>query len=232
MRVPSTVTSVVFVDDTLESRETMKLLQQKSLRFLMARVERSHLKPSDRPPVLFMEGNRVQGIEEIRKFLTEKRTRFEGHDEQASRTAKALQVIGEGTTMWTLNNRLRVQKIVYLLQHCGLRTNWKFDWYLRGPYSPDLTNSMYAVWKSRNVGEAVLDSNDELATRKVKDLLPRLTSAKALEAAASLLYIREEKEGMLSDSGLVAEIVRRKPFLTTQMVGNALTVMRELGIWN
>ena len=43
------------------------------------------------------------------------------------------------------DKRLVLQKTVYLLQAFGLNIGYRYTWYLRGPYSPDLTKVAYSV---------------------------------------------------------------------------------------
>jgi len=43
------------------------------------------------------------------------------------------------------NSRLILQKTVYLMQEFGLNIGYSFSWYLRGPYSPNLTRDTYGL---------------------------------------------------------------------------------------
>jgi len=43
------------------------------------------------------------------------------------------------------NDRLRLQKIVYLAREIGFDCGFAFDWYVRGPYSPSLTRMLYSA---------------------------------------------------------------------------------------
>ena len=42
-------------------------------------------------------------------------------------------------------NRLILQKAGYLLQQAGVSLGYHFSWYLRGPYSPDYTDDVFAL---------------------------------------------------------------------------------------
>ncbi len=46
------------------------------------------------------------------------------------------------------DSRLVLQKTVYLMQQFGLNIGYSFSWYLRGPYSPNLTRDAYELTKS------------------------------------------------------------------------------------
>lgn len=43
------------------------------------------------------------------------------------------------------DKRLILQKAIYLLQAFGLNIGYRYSWYLRGPYCPDLTKVAYSV---------------------------------------------------------------------------------------
>lgn len=45
----------------------------------------------------------------------------------------------------TLDDRKRVQKAIYLGQLTGADLGYRFGWYIRGPYSPDLTKDYYSL---------------------------------------------------------------------------------------
>jgi len=45
------------------------------------------------------------------------------------------------------NSRLILQKTVYLMREFGLNIGYSFSWYLRGPYSPNLTRDTYELAK-------------------------------------------------------------------------------------
>lgn len=45
----------------------------------------------------------------------------------------------------SFDNRLDIQKTIYLAQEMGLKLGLSYNWYIRGPYSPDLSNLIYDV---------------------------------------------------------------------------------------
>lgn len=55
-----------------------------------------------------------------------------------------LQDLGIPASIQCLNDRVAVQKGVYLAQRIGgVKLGYRFHWYLRGPYSPPLTRDYY-----------------------------------------------------------------------------------------
>ena len=47
--------------------------------------------------------------------------------------------------MEDFDERLRLQKIVYLLWAYGISLGYGFNWYVRGPYSPKLASDGYTI---------------------------------------------------------------------------------------
>lgn len=45
----------------------------------------------------------------------------------------------------TLNDRIRVQKAIYLAQAAGADLGYDYNWYAHGPYSPELANDYYKL---------------------------------------------------------------------------------------
>lgn len=48
-------------------------------------------------------------------------------------------------SMGTFDNRLKLQKIIYLLQASGVNLGFSYSLYLYGPYCPELTKMAYLV---------------------------------------------------------------------------------------
>jgi len=43
----------------------------------------------------------------------------------------------------SFDRRLALQKLVYLFQQAGVHLGYSYNWYLRGPYSPALTEEAF-----------------------------------------------------------------------------------------
>lgn len=110
-----------------------------------------------------------------------------------------LDVLGESSDISTVNDRLRVQKAVYLAQVMGINLGYHYSWYVKGPYSPGLTQDYYRV------SEAIAGGDESHANRTLNagllNLAPRIRAAIAkpediqeprewwLEALASLHFL-------------------------------------------
>lgn len=100
-------------------------------------------------------------------------------------------------SMTSFNERLVMQKKVYLLQQLGLNLGNSYGWYLRGPYSRDVANDGFSLQK---VQEQIVEV-EELTTdekrvplqfeRLLKESEERLGKDEAycLELLASLHFV-------------------------------------------
>ena len=103
-----------------------------------------------------------------------------------------------GFSMDTFNDRLRLQKFVYLLQAHGIYLGYDFSWYLRGPYCTSLTaaglmlEGFYEMLpesgadKSEGFANGVIRSRFNEFRRLVRG---RETDVNFLEAAASMHFL-------------------------------------------
>ncbi len=51
------------------------------------------------------------------------------------------------------SDRLCIQKKIYLVQITGLDLGYRYNWYLRGPYCPSLTENVFLLREEINNGE-------------------------------------------------------------------------------
>ena len=108
--------------------------------------------------------------------------------------------------METFEGRLRLQKTVYLLQSFGIDLGYYFTWYLRGPYSPELTRDGFKLVDEKKSMVDIPLKFRKSATRDKFDnfkkfLAYKKKNADMLEIAASICYRRnvegKEKENVL-----------------------------------
>lgn len=57
----------------------------------------------------------------------------------------AFDALGLKIKVQTFNDRLILQKMVYLLQASNIDFGFRFGWYLRGPYCPALANDAFSI---------------------------------------------------------------------------------------
>ena len=56
------------------------------------------------------------------------------------------QELGRKIDLSTLSSRKITQKITYFIQEFGLNLNYAFNWYIYGPYSPDLARESFEIY--------------------------------------------------------------------------------------
>jgi uncharacterized protein YwgA len=82
---------------------------------------------------------------------------------------------------------------VYILKFEGLNLGYDFSWYIRGPYSPELTRDGYFVSSHidsfRSNGQR---PEDELVIRKLRHAGDIIQDVDNAELLASYLYLKDE----------------------------------------
>jgi uncharacterized protein YwgA len=108
-------------------------------------------------------------------------------------------------------DRLIAQKIVYLLQLKGVKTEFNYDLYVRGPYSPDLTKELYDHRQEfENLKtDVVLSKKESKAIQEMKELFELKPGL--LEVAATYAFL--VKEG-LSAYEATKKVKKLKSFFT------------------
>jgi len=112
-----------------------------------------------------------------------------------------LDQLGVSHEIGSLEDRVRVQKAVYLGQLSGVDLGYRFSWYLRGPYSSKLTKDYYEVKDAITTGEVdykkmVLKPSISEKLSAVSPLLKKpetipLENEAWLELVASYHYLRK-----------------------------------------
>lgn len=100
----------------------------------------------------------------------------------------------------SFSNRLQIQKKIYLIQVAGTDLGYRFGWYIRGPYSPALTQDAYTLKDEIASGISEhqsfrLTPNAVKALEKAKEIWERpsdfaLGDDSWLELLASVHYLR------------------------------------------
>ena len=113
--------------------------------------------------------------------------------------SKVLEILEVGKPdMSEFDNRLKLQKVVYLLQSSGMSLGYGYNWYVKGPYSSPLAHDLFEIEKSSEIYEKnaeVKFENHEQIVHKLesfRDFLDNdINDIKYLEVLASIHYINE-----------------------------------------
>ena len=123
----------------------------------------------------------------------------------------------------SVEDKIRLQKYVYIMERLGLNLGYSFSGYLRGPYSPDLANDYYSragdVLNLRT--SYMLTDKEREVAEKMKDVVTLPTPV--LEALSFLLM-----KGWLCDDDAVVNVTFLKPHLRPYNVMRAMEVGRRV----
>jgi len=117
----------------------------------------------------------------------------------------------------SFEDRLILQKAVYLAQVAGVHLGYYYRWYLRGPYSPSLTRDEYAVVEelARDHDESdgwALDEHSKTRLQGLQGLVgqgERADLARKLELLASVHFLITRKQVVSNDDHQIVKTLRR-----------------------
>jgi uncharacterized protein YwgA len=214
---------ILLVDDSPDSMHATEILR--SSRTLPFLVMRSSPEAIPAPPALLTHNRVIKGSAAIAEYLQGMGKKLSDYTSQSLTTLAALTDLGVSPSLATFNDRLRIQKVIYLLQTFGLRTRWNFSWYLRGPYSSDLA---YAIFNTdlKSVSKPAYEDDIKGAIERLR-MYFRLEdmSAANLETAASILYVAQRRDPWTSQKELVEEVLKKKPMLNRVKVTKYVSVL-------
>lgn len=98
----------------------------------------------------------------------------------------------------SLANRVICQKIVYFASRLGITPHYDFSLYVKGPYSPELANDLYALepyFGEVKEAEFISEKTEE-KFKKLRAILESGNNARELEVAATLDFFRANSESM------------------------------------
>ncbi len=94
-------------------------------------------------------------------------------------------------SMNSFEGRLKFQKRVYLLKAIGFGLNYNFSWFIRGPYSPELTDDGFEIFMNQSkINERKLNEHEEKDLGEFM-LLTKGFDTNEIEALASLHFLKK-----------------------------------------
>lgn len=135
--------------------------------------------------------------------------------------SKVLDILGVGKPdMNDFSNRIKYQKIIYLLQASGVSLGYGFNWYIRGPYSSPLAHILFNIIENDTYENSkTLTFNDNARIVSSLDaftekLGENINDVDYLEVLASLHYINKSTfSGTGNFSDLKTKLFDVKPNL-------------------
>lgn len=117
----------------------------------------------------------------------------------------------------SFQDRLIMQKSVYLAQAAGVNLGYYYHWYLYGPYSPSLTRDEYAIAMdiSADMDESKgwkLDDKSSQRLKRIRGIFARLKGdklAKKLELLASVHFLIDRRQVSKVDTSRITNTLER-----------------------
>lgn len=133
------------------------------------------------------------------------------------------------------DNRLEMQKTIYLLQDMGVPVgSYGFRWYQYGPYSQSLQDDMFyesrRECQSLTISKEYAESIDQLRRLINENVHAEYTRSHWVECLASLHYLRDNVLSFgVTDDEVVLELEQRKPHLNNREINlSACKLVEEL----
>ena len=154
-----------------------------------------------------------------------------------SRLFASLRALGINPKMNTFAERKKVQKLTYLLDKVfDMNFKFSYNWYLHGPYSPEVTATLYDVIEGGQIVRSdpkVLLAEDLKKIDQLESFLgDDLDSNDKLELLVSLhflmQYARALKDPNITQKDVVAFLKTKKPYFTDEEILNAMDRLRKL----
>lgn len=137
-----------------------------------------------------------------------------------------------GVSKDAFDDRLLTQKKVFLLQELGVNLGYAYNWYVRGPYSPDLTAYVYnnldvlkeqdfSRYRISDDAQKQIDTVNAFANEKPDSL----SVSSWYELLASVLYIQKR----WNKDDAYDSLVKYKPQYTREHFDAAVNRLRLSG---
>lgn len=125
------------------------------------------------------------------------------------------------TSIGTPLKRVLLQRKVFLAQDLGLPLGYSFNWYIHGPYSPDLTTVVYQIIPEgfESIKRSTYKKKYSDIIKKVNDMGLDVTSdsidlktVQWYDLIATVAYFSEH------DDGIIKRIYQIKPQFSTKQI--------------
>ena len=141
----------------------------------------------------------------------------------------ALEEAGIPVRVGQVDERLLLQKGVYLLQEAGVHLGYRYRWYLRGPYSTGLANDVFFLASQtqsvkKELASWQLDGESKGRISAVKKLFSSKELGKLvkhLELVASVLYMIRVRQAGADAPAKISEMLKanNKPLEESDVAG-------------
>ena len=145
-----------------------------------------------------------------------------------------LRALGLAEELNSFTSRKRIQKIVYLLKQFGADLRFGYSWYVHGPYSPELTRTLFNpsaedIESKRKLTKVELQSVNALRNFLGEDFY----SVDSIELIVSLVYLikHAQDEGYNTKEKIIAYLGSQKPQFSEDQIEAAWRKIKKSKIW-
>lgn len=143
-----------------------------------------------------------------------------------------LKRLGIYDKMQTFDGRLKIQKIIYIMQHgFGLNIGYNFSWYIRGPYSTELTKDGYELiqYFDQLPHGKFKDPDNEVQFNKFIEFLgQKIADPNWLEITASIHFLKM-REKNLSKKNIIEKVKDKQVYFTESQCEESWNYLEK---WN
>ena len=113
-----------------------------------------------------------------------------------------------------------MQKLVYLIRKFGIDLKFHYNWYLHGPYSPDLARTLFEIVERGPTASDRLNNHELAKIQYLKSFLGEdIHSSDKLELIVSIDYLRERARRVgASDNEVLRVLKKQKPYFTEREI--------------
>src|SRR5271157_3965026 len=124
-------------------------------------------------------------------------------DRQQISLKLTLDALGLPLRLDSFDDRMVLQKTIYLCQFAGVHLGYRYNWYHRGPYSPELTRDAFELEAklATDFDETAGSRLDDASIQRLMKVMPLWSSRRAeerprwLELLASVLFLKRSYDG-------------------------------------
>lgn len=134
----------------------------------------------------------------------------------------------------TFDERLLSQKKIFLLESLGIEIGYSYNWYIRGPYSPDLTSYIFAnldMLREQDLSKYSLSENVQEKIKVVNGFAEKKPDSLNIpawyELLASIFYIRKMWKKDKDDT--FPTLIKYKPKYTKDQFDSAILLLKDSG---
>jgi len=116
-------------------------------------------------------------------------------------------IFGNNININSFTDRIKLQKLVYILKTENIDFGYDFTWYIRGPYSSDLAHDAFSLLKTTDHTSKYTETNhDRIVLERLTRVRHIINDSNNAELVASYLFLQP-----YYNNNTASELVTRKP---------------------